>query len=578
MGLFSVEFKWLDPAMWGQALWEGFKKAIESILSFLDQYVFKPIVQGIKDFFDWAWKQIQGIFNTVVQAIMNFVYSWIVNPILGFFQMVLNRIVAKLKGVIYITIVTPLMIREAKSFIEAPSMRKLGFLIAKPFIGYLASELIYGFLFPQVHPVTITPRLPPSTPTLPSLGEVSSLMNELVSVSDVVSTELLGPLETAPSDIVSVSDSVVTELLAPYETSIYDMISVSDSVVSEILELLSSISDTVSVSDSVSTEVSGLIGFDTLISKYVPPPVSIGFDTLISKYIPPTVSIGFDTLISKYVPPSSKTVTIQNNTGQSVQTIVISDPSLSLWGKNVQFRDGQGVLSSLFVYNGTWVIKLRNALPNGNTTTIYAYNTTPYIDPSIALVYHDFESDPGFTKTSGFNYSIQSGYDGHYIQFNSTSGGDEDGYKTLPSSLSDFRVLGFITITFLSNNSHAKEFAMYYNNTSNRYMSAYKVGNDEQHYNHSIEKCVNGTWTQLAITANISGRGEYVHYFTKSGSALNLKVYSNGSLAYTLSATDTSLTSFNMYGLHSFGPSAVYGCVDNLIVLPYEPDPTVTVS
>ena len=575
MSLFSINFDWLHPDQWGQALWDAFKKAIESILSFLNQYVFQPIVQALKDFFQWAWTQIQSIFNAVVQAIMNFVYSWIVNPILGFFQMILNRIVAKLKGVIYITIVTPLMIREAKSFIEAPSMRKLGFLIAKPFIGYLASELIYGFLFPQVHPVTITPRLPPTTPTLPPLGEVSSLMNDLVSVSDVVSTELLGPLEIAPSDIVSVSDSVVTELLAPYETSIYDTVSVSDTAVSEILELLSSISDTVNVSDSVSTEVSGLIGFDTLISKYIPPTVSIGFDTLISKYIPPPVSIGFDTLISKYIPPSSKTVTIQNNTGQSVQTIVISDPSLSSWGKNVQFRDGQGALSSLFVYNGTWVVKLRNALANGNSTTIYAYNSTPYIDPSIATVYHDFESDPGFTKSSGFDYSIVSGLDGKCCKFRDTSGGDEDGYKSLPSSLSDFRILCALNATLTSGYDHSKQLTIYYNNTSNYYAVSYKTHLNQ--YLTAIEKRVNGTWSRVTNDLGISGI-VYVFYFTKSGSTLELRLYSNGSKSYDISGTDTSLTSFNMYGLHSYGYTGDYGYADNLIVLPYEPDPTITVS
>lgn len=574
MSLFSINFDWLHPDQWGQALWDAFKKAIESILSFLNQYVFQPIVQALKDFFQWAWTQIQNIFNAVVQAIMNFVYSWIVNPILGFFQMILNRIVAKLKGVIYITIVTPLMIREAKSFIEAPSMRKLGFLIAKPFIGYLASELIYGFLFPQVHPVTITPRLPPTTPTLPPLGEVSSLMNDLVSVSDVVSTELIEHLETAPSDTVSVSDSVVTELLAPYETSIYDTVNVSDTAVSEILELLSSISDTVNVSDSVSTEVSSLIGFDTLISKYIPPTVSIGFDTLISKYIPPPVSIGFDTLISKYISPSSKTVTIQNNTGQSVQTIVISDPSLSSWGKNVQFRDGQGALSSLFVYNGTWIVKLRNALPNGNSTTIYAYNTTPYIDPSIATVYHDFESDPGFTKTSGFELNLVSGLDGQCGKFRDTSGTDESGYKSLPSSVSDFRVLAVFNITFTSGQSHSKTVNMIYNSVSNKYQFAYKIYNNT--YYVAIEKVVNGTWSKL-IDTTVSGRA-YVFYFTKSGSSLKLRWYADGSLSNQLTYTDTSLTSFNMYGIHSWGYTGDYGFIDNLIVLPYEPDPTITVS
>ena len=254
MSLFSLNFDWLHPDTWGQAIWDAFKNAIQNILSFLDQYVFQPIVKALKDFFQWAWTQIQSIFNAVVQAIMNFVYSWIVNPILSFFQMIFNRIVEKLKGVIYITIVTPLLISEAKDFLHEPTLEKGAKMLIKPFLGYFITEIIYNILYPHTRPVTITPRLPPSTPTLPSLGEVSSLMNELVSVSDVVSTELIGPLEIAPSDIVSVSDSVIAQILAPLEFAQYDTINVSDSVVSS-LETPIGISDTITVSDSVTATI-----------------------------------------------------------------------------------------------------------------------------------------------------------------------------------------------------------------------------------------------------------------------------------------------------------------------------------
>jgi len=313
-----------------------------------------------------------------------------------------------------------------------------------------------------------------------------------------------------------------------------------------------------------------LVSFDTLVSKYVPPPVSLSFDTIVSKYIKP---LAFDVITSKYVPPSSYTVTISNNTGSNVQTIVIADPKLSAWGKNILFEDSLGSLPSLFVYNGVWVVKLRNPLPSGQSISIKAYNKPPYIDPSIALAYLDFETDPAFTKTANFEYVLEAGFDGTRLRFRTADGGDAYAYKSIPV-VSDFRILALFYRTATGSYTDTKALLMYYNDTSNFYAFVYKWYGAVTYI--CIEKMVGGTWASLtskAITQDL-----YVAYGIKAGSSLVFKMLKNGSLVDSVSVTDTSLTQFNLYGLLAWGTTTNYGYVDNLIVLPYEPDPSVTVS
>ena len=321
----------------------------------------------------------------------------------------------------------------------------------------------------------------------------------------------------------------------------------------------------------VSKSVKGYaVSFDSITSKSVKPPVSLSFDTLVSKYIKP---LAFDSITSKYVPPSSYTVTISNNTGSNVQTLVIADPKLATWGKNVLFVDELGSLPSLFVYNGVWVVKLRNPLPSGQSISIKAYNKPPYIDPSIALAYLDFEADPAFTKTANFEYTLESGYDGNWVKFRDTDGGNAYAYKSM-SAVSDFRILALFYITATGAGNFSRSLVMYYNDTSNYYAFAYRWYNGTVYF--SIEKLVGGTWTRIADKA--IARDLYVAYCIKAGSSLVFRMLKNGSLFDSISATDTSLTQFNLYGLHAWGSSADYGYVDNLVVLPYEPDPSITVS
>jgi len=327
------------------------------------------------------------------------------------------------------------------------------------------------------------------------------------------------------------------------------------------------------------------IAFDTIVTKYVRPP-AISFDTVTSKYIAPTTApalsfdvivskyikpLTFDVITSKYIAPTSYTITISNNTGSDVQTIVMADPKLATWGKNVRFVDDVGSLPSIFVYNGVWVVKLRNPLASGSSTTIKAYNMSPYIDPSIALAYLDFETDPAFTIEGDFGYVIELGFDGKCIKFYPPTGGGGFGIKSLPSAINAFRVLCIIRITGSANNTRGVVLRY---DANNYYNFAYKFIAGS--YYMSLEKVAGGSWAKIVdqvITAN-----PYVLYGIRTGSSLIYRFLSNGSKAYELTATDTSITQFTQYGLMVYQSSGDYGYVDNLVVLPYEPDPTITVS
>jgi hypothetical protein len=335
--------------------------------------------------------------------------------------------------------------------------------------------------------------------------------------------------------------------------------------------------------DTIVSKYIKQLSFDTIVTKYVRPP-TISFDTMTSKYIPAKTALSldvitskyvkplaFDVIIGKYIKPTSYTITISNNTGSDVQTIVIADPKLATWGKNVRFIDDVGSLQSVFVYNGVWVVKLRNPLANGSSTTIKAYNMSPYIDPSIALAYLDFETSPTFTTTAGFEGVLEPGFDVTRMKFRTTSGGNEYAYKSL-SAVSALRVLGVMNITGIAN--HTKSIVIFYNNTSNYYAFIYKFYNGA--YYLAFEKMVGGTWSSL--TSQQIALDAYVLYCVRTGNNLLLKALKNGSLSYSLSYTDTSLTSFNMFGLHAWGSTSDYGYIDNLLVLPYEPDPTITIS
>jgi len=262
---FKIEFTWANPKDWGDKLWEAFETAVKKILEALDQYVFKPIIGAIHDFFEWAWKQIQDIFNTIVQAIMNFIYSWVINPILSFFQMILNKVVAKLKGVIYITIVTPLLISEAKDFLHEPTLEKGAKMLMKPFLGYFITEIIYNVLYPQTRPVTIRPQLPPIMPKLPGLKELSTFKSDLVSVSDTITTEFIQCQALTMSDAINVLDAEVSNIIEWTKTNISDEVNVSDTVIVEtITEGEISVSDSISVSDEEHIWFADYVGFLTI--------------------------------------------------------------------------------------------------------------------------------------------------------------------------------------------------------------------------------------------------------------------------------------------------------------------------
>ena len=178
------------------------------------------ILDAIKGFGEWIWNGLCAIGNAIWNALTWFFQTVFVNPIIGLFNWIMNKIREKLKGIIFIVITIPSMIREIRALMKSPSVKGVVKIIAKPFFGYVVSELAYAvissFLFPtQVTPPTISTVTPfPTAPAPPPS------LTDYVRVNDYLTIEL--------TDVTSLSDRISLEEVIALET--YGAYSISDSV------------------------------------------------------------------------------------------------------------------------------------------------------------------------------------------------------------------------------------------------------------------------------------------------------------------------------------------------------------
>jgi len=171
------------------------------------------ILDAIKGFVDWFVGSMMWLANQIWSSIMQFFQSVFVNPVINFVNFIINRIREKLKGVIFIVITFPLLIKEVRGFVESPSADRLFKIILKPIVGWIASEVLSAIIYQHFKPISILPPVIPSVPPVQPYAEPVILATSDIRVEDELSLSLVE--EPYLLDVISVHDSLTfsTDLL-----------------------------------------------------------------------------------------------------------------------------------------------------------------------------------------------------------------------------------------------------------------------------------------------------------------------------------------------------------------------------
>jgi hypothetical protein len=169
---------------------------------------------------EWIWNGLCAIGNAIVNALKTMFQTIFVNPFTALFNAILNKIREKIKGIIFIVITVPWMIREIRSLMKKPSVRGFLKLAVKPFIGYFASELIYAFISSFMKPVFVTPYQVPYVQPFPQAPPPPLEMVDYAIIDDYLTTEL--------TDVVGILDRISIDEEISIET--YETYAMSDSV------------------------------------------------------------------------------------------------------------------------------------------------------------------------------------------------------------------------------------------------------------------------------------------------------------------------------------------------------------
>jgi hypothetical protein len=241
------------------------------------------ILDALKTLGKWIWDGLVAIGNAILNALTWFFKTVFVDPITALFNFILNKIREKLKGIIFIVITIPSMIKEIREIMHKPSLKGVAKLFIKPLIGYAISELAYAVISPFLFPVSV------QAPTIPTLS----------------------PLPPAPTPPPVYVDTLRIDEIIKFET--YPRVKLSDTItISEFfrLELYKRlvISDTIPLSDLVYVELYGrsefvdVMGIGELLtlelySRFTPRDVLTISDTLTVTY-PTLMSISETIAIS----------------------------------------------------------------------------------------------------------------------------------------------------------------------------------------------------------------------------------------------------------------------------------------
>lgn len=223
---------------------------LNRFISGISGLIISPILSAITLGIELLWRTFSTIISGVYQAILNFIYGFIINPLKLLVQNVLNKLYSKLEGVIYIAITVPLMISQAKSLMEKPSFKGAILFAIKPFIGLIVSKIIAEVVKPYLAPVSIAPSVPPSVELMPKPKELNMSGYEYLTIDDVLTIEIKPPLRFI--DSISIIDRIAVEALPPM--SLLEHIIVNDYLTLSVYPPLS-IVDSISIEDYLTIEV-----------------------------------------------------------------------------------------------------------------------------------------------------------------------------------------------------------------------------------------------------------------------------------------------------------------------------------
>jgi hypothetical protein len=225
-------------------------ETLSRILSNAFNWIIKPIIDGVSMIIAWIFEQIGNLLNGAYQAIVNLVYTVIINPIKALLANALNRIYEKLEGVIFIAITVPAMIMEAKNLMHNPSGKGFLLFMLKPIIGAISASLISGMIKPTLTPITIEPSTPPTVYLIPPPKELSVTPYETVTVEDYLTLEVQPPMSFR--DILRIEDYLTLEALPPM--SFLDQIITQDTLTLTIFPPFA-LTDSITINDILDIEI-----------------------------------------------------------------------------------------------------------------------------------------------------------------------------------------------------------------------------------------------------------------------------------------------------------------------------------
>jgi len=259
------------------------------------------ILDALKTLGKWIWDGLVAIGNAIFSALTWFFKTVFVDPITALFNWILNRIREKLKGIIFIVITIPSMIREIRELMHKPSLKGVAKLFIKPLIGFAVSELAYAMISPFLFPVSIQPStiptfspLPPA-PTPPpvyvdtirvdevfkfetyprvklydtiTLSEFFRLelykrlvISDAIPLSDLIYVELYGRSEFV--DVIGIGELLTLDLYNRFTPR--DVLTISDTLAVTYPTLMS-VSETIAISDSFTQMYPSLLELGDLIT------------------------------------------------------------------------------------------------------------------------------------------------------------------------------------------------------------------------------------------------------------------------------------------------------------------------
>jgi hypothetical protein len=196
-------------------------KILLPLLSFLWEIVNRVLYNIVNYYIKPISDAIMGAVNSVIKSMTDL----FIKPIYDLYNTIMVRLRNKLKGLLYIMITTPLMIRATRRFAEEPSIRGLLKTLTIPLMSMVATEILYDVTFGFM-PAPKFASPPSARVEIPAPSMYNYDISDVMQVSDSIDFEIIPP--TTVEDSFAPGDDVTIEIVSSITTS--DSFSPSDNV------------------------------------------------------------------------------------------------------------------------------------------------------------------------------------------------------------------------------------------------------------------------------------------------------------------------------------------------------------